>query len=198
MMKFMPKESLRVDSRIRRARVDVFGVELDLATRAATIYWHRAGKTPLVLGEGTWVPLPEPMGDLRGRLVVDGVDRRTCAMLESQLARGNEAWSYDAGPWIGAEQAAQDAGVGVYEAGMLRKVLWLFYRNRWPLQFADGCGWGGDGYAPLIAAALADPVKARARWELLVLTGALQWRPAEGDLDRIAGEPYGAEFYAAP
>lgn len=198
MMEFMLQELSRVDSRIRRARVEVFGAELDLGTRAVTISWYRPGKTPLVIGEGTWVPLPEPMGDLRGRLVVDGVDRRTCAMFESQLARGNQAWSYDDGPWIGAERAAQGVGVADYEAELLRKVLWLFYRNRWPMQFADGCGWGTDGYAPLIAAALADPARARARWELLVLTGGLQWHTAEGDLDRVAGEPHGADFYASP
>ncbi|MBZ5707804.1 hypothetical protein [Nannocystis pusilla] len=197
-MEFMLGISTRVESRIRRARVEVFGAELDLCTRAVTVYWHRHGKAPLAIGEGTWLPLPEPMGDLRGRLIVDGIDRRTCAALESQLARGNQAWSYDAGPWIGAERAARAAGVDAYNAVMLRKVLWLFYRNRWPLQFADGCGWGSDGYAPLIASALADPARARARWELLILTGALQWPMTQGDLDRVAGEPHGEDFYAAP
>ncbi|MFY0537518.1 hypothetical protein [Nannocystis pusilla] len=45
MMEFMSGEGSRVDSRIRRARVDVFGAELDLRTRVATIFWHRSGKS---------------------------------------------------------------------------------------------------------------------------------------------------------
>ncbi|PCC70689.1 hypothetical protein SAMN02745121_05426 [Nannocystis exedens] len=198
MMESMSGRFSRVDSRIRHARVDVYGAELDLRTRAATIFWHRSGQTPLVVGEGTWVPLPEPMGDLRGRLVVEGLHRRTCALLEHQLARGNRDWTYEKGPWIGAEASARAAGVEAQAADALRKVLWLFYRNCWPLQFADGCGWGSRGYGPLIAAALADPIHMRARWELLILTGALQWPASEGDLERIAGDSHGDEFYAAP
>ncbi|WAS93670.1 hypothetical protein [Nannocystis punicea] len=194
----MPSRASRVDPRIRRARVEVFGAELDLLTRAVTISWHRPSKPPLVVGEGTWIPLPEPMGDLRGRLAVEGVHRRTCALLEYQLARGNRNWTYESGPWILAEAAARDAGLDGLAAGALRKVLWLFYRNCWPLQFADGCGWGSGGYAPLIAAALADPAHMRARWELLILTGALRRPAAEGDLERVAGDPLGEEFYAAP
>lgn len=198
MMNFMFGEVSRVDSRIRRARVEVFGAELDLRTRAATVFWHRSGKKPLVIGEGTWVPLPEPMGDLRGRLAVEGVERRTCALLERRLARGNRDWTYESGPWIGAEVTARAAGVEALAADALRKVLWLFYRNRWPLQFADGCGWGSSGYGPLIAAALADPAHMRARWELLILTGALQRPASEGDLERTAGDSHSEEFYAAP
>ncbi|MCY1067436.1 hypothetical protein OV090_22000 [Nannocystis sp. RBIL2] len=197
-MKFMSVGLSRVDSRIRRARVDVYGAELDLCTRAATIFWHRFGQVPLVVGEGAWVPLPEPMGDLRGRLVVEGVDRRTCALLEHRLARGNRDWTYERGPWVGAEATARAAGVDAGAAGVLRKVLWLFYCERWPLQFADGCGWGSGGYGPLIAAALADPAHMRARWELLILTGALQWPACEGGLERIASHSHGEEFYAAP
>ncbi|WP_434421516.1 hypothetical protein [Nannocystis pusilla] len=156
MMEFMSGEVSRVDSRIRRARVNVFGAELDLRTRAATIFWHRSGKKPLVIGEGEWVPLPEPMGDLRGKLAVDGVHRRTCALLEHRLARGNRDWTYESGPWISAEATARAAGVDAPAADALRKVSWLFYCERWPLQFADGCGWGSGGYGPLIAAALTE------------------------------------------
>lgn len=194
----MPGQSSRVDSRIRRARIDTIGAELDLQTRAVKIWWYRPGKTPFLIGEGTWKPLPAPMGDLRGRIVVDGVDRRTCALLEQRLARGNRAWSYEDGPWIDAEVAARAAGVETDDATTVRNMLWLFYRNRWPLQFAEGCGWGDGGVAPLIAAVLKDPARARARWELLILTGALQWPVAEGDLERIVGDVPSEEFYAAP
>jgi hypothetical protein len=186
------------DARIRRACVDNIYAELDLSRRTVSLSWQRPGKTPMLLEEGSWSPLPEPMGDLRGSVVVASLERRTRVLLEYRLGRGNRGWSYDHGPWIAAEVTAVEAGVGAYQAELIRKLLWLFYRNRWPLQFSAGCGWGPEGYAPLIAAALVDPARSRARAELLILTGALQWQVADGDLDDVAGDAILDNFYASP
>jgi hypothetical protein len=193
-------------SRIRRARVDCFEAELDLAARVVSISWRRDGKAPMLLGdkapmllgEGVWTPLPPPMGDLRGKIMIDHVEPRTRALFEYQFGRGNRAWSYDDGPWITAQQTARAAGVADADTELLRKVLWLFYRNRWPLQFAVGCGWGADGYGPMIKDALARPGHMRARWELLILTGALQFPRADGNLDDVDGELLRDDFYASP
>lgn len=185
-------------SRTRRARVDCFDAELDLSRRTVAISWRRPGKETTLLEEVVWSPLPEPLGDLRGSISAGVTHRRTRAMFEHRLGRGNRGWSYDHGPWIAAESTAVAAGVDGEQAELIRKLLWLFYRKRWPVQFAAGCGWGVDGYAPLIAAALADPLRARARSELLISTGALQWKMADGDLEVSAGEPSIDDFYAAP
>lgn len=185
-------------SRIRRARVDCFDAELDLIKRTISISWQRPGKASLVLSAGNWLPLPEPMGDLRGTICADSLERQTRALFEFRFGRGNRMWSYDHGPWIAAERAALAAGVGVQQSGLIRKLMWLFYRNRWPLQFSAGCGWGAAGAAPLIAAALAEPVRARARAELLILTGALQWPAENGDLEDVAGDELADNFYASP
>lgn len=153
---------------------------------------------PTLLEGGCWRPLPAPMGDLRGSISADSIERRVRAHFEFRFGRGNRTWSYDQGPWIAAERAAQAAGVGPHRASLIRKLMWLFYRNRWPLQFAAGCGWGAQGPEPLIVAALADPVRARARAELLILTGGLQ-RPAhDGDLEEIGGDALLDNFYASP
>lgn len=186
------------DSRIRRASVDCFAAELDLITRTISISWHRPGKVPLLLEEGTWLPLPAPMGDLRGSISADSVERRIRALLEFRFGRGNRTWSYDHGPWIAAERAARVVGVDAHDAGLIRKLMWLFYRNRWPVQFAAGCGWGVEGSAPLIAGALAEPIRMRARSELLILTGGLQWPAHDGDLDEVAGDALIDNFYASP
>lgn len=186
------------DSRIRRASVECFDAELDLRRRTIAISWQRPGEAPMLLEEGSWSPLPEPMGDLRGNISLASIERRTRMMFEFLLGRGNRDWSYERGPWIAAEQAALAAGVDVEQAELIRKLHWLFYRNRWPLQFAAGCGWGAEGCAPLIAAALADPARARARAVLLILTGALQWQIADGDLDEVAGDALIDNFYACP
>lgn len=199
MFEFMSALNSRAaDLRIRRARVDDFGAELDLHSRTISLTWQRAGKAPVVVGAGAWRPLPEPLGDLRGWIVTDCMERRLCTMLEYGLGRGDVTWSYEHGPWVTAERDARQAGVGEPEAAALRNVMWLFYRNRWPLRFAEGCGWGVQGHAPLIASALADPARARARWELLILTGALQWRACDGDLDALAGDAIIDDFYASP
>ena len=135
-------------SRIRRARVDCFDAELDLIKRTISISWQRPGKASLVLSAGNWLPLPEPMGDLRGTICADSLERQTRALFEFRFGRGNRMWSYDHGPWI--------------------------------------------------AAALAEPVRARARAELLILTGALQWPAENGDLEDVAGDELAANFYASP
>lgn len=192
------KNPRATDSRIRRARVDCFDAELDLNRRTISISWQRPGKLPLHLEQGVWLPLPAPMGDLRGSISADAIERRTRALLEFLFGRGNRTWSYDHGPWIAAERAALAAGVGAHQADLIHKLMWLFYRNRWPLQFSAGCGWGAGGPAPLIAAALADPARARARAELLILTGALRWPMRDGDLEEIAGDALVDNFYASP
>jgi hypothetical protein len=192
------KNPRATNSRIRRARVDCLAAELDLVTRSISISRDRPGKAPLLLEEGNWNPLPEPMGDLRGSISVASIHRRTRAMFEYRLGRGDRTWSYDHGPWITAEKAATAAGVDIPQAELIRKLLWLFYRNRWPLQFSAGCGWGSDGYGPLIVAALADPARARARAELLILTGGLQWPAGDGSLHEVAGDALADDFYASP
>lgn len=192
------KNPRAADSRLRRACVDCFEAELDLVKRTITIFWQRPGKAPLLLEEGCWDPLPEPMGDLRGNVSAPAIVRKTRALLEFRFGRGNRTWSYDHGPWIAAERRAHAAGVGAHQAELIRKQMWLFYRNRWPLQFATGCGWGPEGAGPLILAALADPARARARGELLILTGALQWPAQDGGLDEVAGDALADNFYSIP
>lgn len=192
------KNPRATDSRIRRARVDCFDAELNLIKRTIVLSWQRPGKTPVILGEGRWLPLPEPMGDLRGHISADSIGRRTRALFEFRFGRGNRIWSFDHGPWIAAERVALTAGVGHEQARLIRKLMWLFYRNRWPLQFAAGCGWGAEGVTSLITAALADPAQARARAELLILTGALQWPLKSGDLEEVAGDEILDNFYASP
>lgn len=184
--------------RVRRSRVDEFTAELDLSTRVVQLTWQPATGDAVSVGEGTWEPLPEPLGDLRGRLVGPAMHRRTRALFEYGLARGDSTWTYTHGPWVAARDAALLAGVGDRDAESLGKVMWLFYRDRWPLELSDGCGWGADGYAGMIAAVLADPRRLRARWDLLLLTGGLRWRTQDGDLEDITGEPILDDFYASP
>lgn len=186
------------NARLRRASVECFDAELDLLRRTIAISWRRPGKAPILLNAGSWLPLPEPMGDLRGSISADSIERRTRMIFEFHFGRGNRIWSYDHGPWIAAERAALAAGVVVPQARLIRKLMWLFYRNRWPLQFSAGCGWGAEGAAPLISAALTNPAMARARAELLILTGALQWPAESGDLDDITGDELVDNFYASP
>ncbi len=187
-----------MNARVRRSRVDEYTAVLDLLTREIRVEWQRGSAAAVNVASGTWEPLPAPLGDLRGRIVGDSIHKRTRARFEHGLARGDQTWSYTNGPWVTARQQALDAGVAESDADNLCKVMWLFYRNRWPLEFAAGCGWGVDGVAPLIAAVLADPRRMRARWDLLTLTGGLRWRTEEGDLDDVNGEPILDDFYAAP
>jgi len=51
----------------------------------------------------------------------------------------------------------------------------------------------------LIAAALADPQRMRARWEVLLRTGGLRWPPDDGDLEEVRddGDPWD-DFYTEP
>jgi hypothetical protein len=186
------------DGHVRRSRVDEFTAELDLSTRAIKVSWQRGVAPAVSVGSGTWQPLPRPLGDLRGRIVAHCMQRRTRALFEYRLARGDHSWSYTHGPWVTARQAAMHAGVGEVDAESLRKVMWLFYRNRWGLDLSEGCGWGPDSYAPMIAAVLADPRRLRARWELLIMTGGLRWPVADGDLHDVTGEPILDDFYATP
>lgn len=185
-------------AQIRRTRVGHYAADLDLTTGVVSVFHHERGRSTGLVGRGRWIALPEPLGDLRGRIVLDGLDARTCAMLECSFGRGNPAWSYDEGPWVAAEHSALAAGIGDYEAEMLRKVMWMFYRQRWPLKFAATCGWGERGPDEPIAAALADPERACARWELLILTGGLQWPVAEGCLDEVEDFRGIDDFYELP
>lgn len=193
----MVTEALDLTNAVRRSSVDDFIAELDLSTRVIKLWWQRGNSARVSVAGGTWAPLPDPLGDRRGRIVGHSMHPRTRARFEYRLARGERSWSYAHGPWMAAEQAALLAGVDQADAESLRKVMWLFYRNRWPIEFADGCGWGAHGHAPLIAAALAEPLRLRARWDLLILTGGLRWRTEDGDHD-VTGEPILDDFYATP
>lgn len=184
--------------RIRRSVVDEFTAELDLESRAIQVWWQREAGKRVRVGVGTWEPLPRPLGDLRGRIIGHGMDRRTRALFEYRLARGDRSWSYTHGPWVTARQMAMLAGVEDTDAESLRKVMWLFYRNRWPLEFSEGCGWGEDSYAAMISAVLSEPQRMRARWDMLILTGGLRWPVEDGDLQDVAGEPILDDFYATP
>jgi len=55
-----------------------------------------------------------------------------------------------------------------------------------------------DSDIGMIAAALAEPQRLRARWDLLILTGGLRWRTQDGDLEDGAGEPILDDFHASP
>lgn len=183
------------NAHVRRTRVHEFTAELDLRTRVVRVLWQRGTAAAVNIGSGTWEPLPAPLGDLRGRIAGEGMHRRTRALFEYGFGRGDPSWSYADGPWVAARGDALDAGLAAVDADSLAKVMWLFYRDRWPLELADGCGWGPGGHAPLIAVALAEPGRMRARWDLLILTGGLRWRTEDGSLDDMTGEPLPADFY---
>lgn len=186
------------EPRIRRAVAVEWNAELDLDAQIVTVFRKQGGRA-VVLGRGRWVPLPPPLDGLRGYVVSDELDDDTRELVEHFLGRGTRTWSFDHGPWADAERQAIAAGVGEYEAGLLRKLMWTFYADRWPLKFTAGCGFGAEGVAPLIAAALAEPLRMRARWELLLLTGGLQWVPEEGSLDHEStdDDPW-HDFYDEP
>lgn len=184
--------------RIRHGYAFGYVAELDVDTLDVALFFEESRTTGReLLGHGRFELLPPPLGSLRGRLITDVLEGKLLAELEATLGRGNPAWSFDQGPWVEAERAALSAGVGAYEAELLRKVMWLYYAHRWPLKFTEGCGFGPEGPAPLVAAALAEPQRMRARWELLILTGALLWPPADGDLDDMGGGE-ADDFYAEP
>lgn len=184
--------------RIRRAVTVEWHAELDLDAQMVTVFRKKDGRL-VEIGRGRWVPLPPPLYNLRGRVVSDELDDDIRELLEHFLGRGMRTWSFDHGPWADAELRAIAAGVGEYEASLLHKLMWAFYADRWPLKFTEGCGFGAEGVAPLIAAALADPPRMRARWELLLLTGGLQWVPAEGSLDlESTDEDPWHDFYDEP
>ena len=178
----------RPRSRIRRLDAVGWGAELDLDTQVVTVFETEGGRAADEIGRGRWVPLPPPLDRFRGRVVSDEIDDDTCGTLEHLLSRGTRAWSFGHGPWADAEREAIAAGVGEYEARLLHKLMWSFYRGRWPLKFT-----------PLIAAALADPQRMRARWEVLLRTGGLRWPPDDGDLEvvRDDGDPWD-DFYTEP
>ena len=189
----------RPRSRIRRLDAVGWGAELDLDAQIVTVFETEGGRAADEIGRGRWVSLPPPLDCFRGRVVSDEIDDDTCGTLERLLSRGTRAWSFGHGPWADAEREAIAAGVGEYEARLLRKLMWSFYRGRWPLKFTGGCGFGPEGVAPLIAAALADPQRMRARWEVLLRTGGLRWPPADGDLEEVRddGDPWD-DFYTEP
>src|SRR5688572_14457421 len=88
------------NSLLRRSSVDDFTAELDLSTRTIKVWWQRGGASPVSVGGGTWVPLPKPLGDLRGRITGHCMHHRTRALFEYRLARGDRTWSYTHGPWV--------------------------------------------------------------------------------------------------
>jgi hypothetical protein len=185
--------------RIRRIDAARWCAELDLDALVVTVFETKDDHVVGVIGRGRWGPLPPPLDRFRGRVVSDELDDHTCDMLERALCRGTKTWTFGHGPWADAEREAIAAGIGEYDARLLRKLMWSFYRGRWPLKFTSGCGFGPEGVAPLIAAALADPQRLRARWEVLLRTGGLCWPPAEGDLEEVRddGDPWD-DFYTEP
>lgn len=182
--------------RLRRASNTIYSVELNLDTHVAVI---RLWATQEWIGEARWVPCPPPFERLRGRLLCPDLPPRDLAVLGSLLCRGNPAWSFDQGPWTEAEAAALAAGVGPYEAYLLRTLMWTCYRGAWPASFSEGCGLGPGGAAPLIAAFLAEPERLRARWELLLMTSGLLHLPEEAPLEVLPDDRDPADpFYHEP
>jgi hypothetical protein len=184
-------------ARIRRAVMSTFTAELDLDARSVTVWSTQNGEVTGVIGQGQWVPLSPPLSDLRGQVLSDTLNRESCAWLEHRFARGSRTWSMEQGPWTVAERAARAAGVDVYDSGLLRLVMWSFYRGRWPLKFAVGCGFGPEGHALLIADALRQPERMRARWELLLQTGGLR-QPSASPVDDSDDVDNPDEFYSEP
>ena len=174
--------------RIRRASAPELVAELDLDTQVVTVFATKSGHVMDEIGRGRWVALPPPLERCRGRVVDDNLDDDIRDFVERWMSRGTRAWSFEHGPWADAERQAIAAGVGEYEAWLLHRLMWSFYVERWSIKFTTGCGFGAEGVAPLISAALAEPQRMRARWELLLLTGGLCWEPEVGDLDATSAD----------
>jgi len=116
--------------RIRRLGAVGWGAELDLDVQVVMVFKTEDGWAADEIGCGRWVPLPPPLDRFRGRVVSEEIDDDTCDTLERLLSRGTRAWSFGHGPWADAEREAIAAGVGEYDARLLRKLMWSFYRGR--------------------------------------------------------------------